>query len=480
MAVRETGVLIAGMGPVGAALAALLARRGISVIVCERETEIYRLPRAAHFDAEIMRLFQQLGIAEAMLAHSRPIGGYDFVNAAGDMLMQFQASAETAQGWASGYLFHQPALEGLLRDVLEAASAETMSGWSLTGFSDDGEGVTATLERGGDTRRIRAKFLIGCDGANSLVRKTLGVGLDDYGFDEPWLVVDTVMPDESHLKPHGVQLCDPARPVTIMPMSPGRRRWEFMLLPGETPDEMTAPGRVEDLMTPFAGNGPVEIVRRAVYRFHGLVAREWRRGRVLLAGDSAHQMPPFAGQGMCSGLRDAANLAWKLAAVIEGKAAIGLLDTYQKEREPHVRGFIELAIAMGKVVCMQDADAAARRDAGMIAGYRAAGAAAMPPPPPMSSGCLYASPRAGELSPQYGRFDDARGDGAWLLHRGDSIGIGTGTGSDGIEAVDVSGQTMWAAWLGDAEAALIRPDRYVFGTGAAVDLMKAWYSEVSP
>ncbi len=473
MAAHQTGVLIAGMGPVGAALAALLARQGIDVTVCERETEIYRLPRAAHFDSEIMRLFQQLGIAEAMLAHSRPIGGYDFVNAAGEMLMQFATSAETSQGWASGYLFHQPALEALLRGMLAAAKVETLTGWSLTGFSDDGDGVTATLSNGAQVRTISAQFLIGCDGGNSLVRKTLGIGLDDYGFDEPWLVVDTVMPDESHLKPHGVQLCDPARPITIMPMSPGRRRWEFMLLPHETADEMMAPGKVEALMAPYMGKGEVEIVRRAVYRFHGLVAREWRRGHVLLAGDSAHQMPPFAGQGMCSGLRDAANLAWKLALVMDGKAGPGLLDTYQTEREPHVRGFIELAIAMGKVVCLQDAEAAKQRDAGMAAGHKAGGAAPMPPPPPMVGGALHASPRAGELSPQFGRFDDARGNGAWLLHKGGAVSV------EGVEAVDVSGLAQWESWLGEADAALIRPDRYVFGTGMADDLVAAWAKAIA-
>lgn len=468
MAADETGVLIAGLGPVGAALAALLARRGLKTIVCERETEIYRLPRAAHFDAEIMRLFQQLGIADAMLAHSRPVGGYDFINAAGEMLMQFAAAPETAQGWASGYLFHQPALEALLRDRLTALNVETLTGWALTDFDDDGDGVTATLSDGHATRIIRAAFLIGCDGANSFVRKTLGIALDDYGFDEPWLVVDTVMPDESHLKPHGVQLCDPARPVTIMPMSPGRRRWEFMLLPGETPEEMMAPGKVEALMAPHMGAGNVEIVRRAVYRFHGLVAKDWRRGRVILAGDSAHQTPPFAGQGMCAGLRDAANLAWKLALVVEGKAAMSLLETYQIEREPHARGFIELAIAMGKVVCLQDTEAAAQRDAGMIARHKAGGAATLPPPPGLAAGCLHPSPRAGELAPQFGRFDDGRAESAWLLHRGGAAQ------ADGVEAVDIRGLAQWEAWLGAQPAALIRPDRYVFGTGTPDDLAAAW------
>jgi len=463
--VRSCDVLIAGLGPVGAVLAALLARHGLEVIVCERETEIYRLPRAAHFDSEIMRLFQQLGIADAMLAHSRPIGGYDFINAAGDMLMQFGTSPETSQGWASGYLFHQPALEGLLREKLDQPNIEVLTGWALTAFKDDGGSVNAILTRDDAREEITAKYLIGCDGANSQVRKALGIGLDDYGFDEPWLVVDALMPDESHLKPHGVQLCDPARPVTIMPMSPGRRRWEFMLLPGETAEQMVAPGVVEAMMAPWMGAGPVEICRRAVYRFHGLVAKQWRVGRVLLAGDSAHQMPPFAGQGMCSGLRDAANLAWKLAAVLKGGAADALLDTYQVEREPHVRGFIELAIAMGKVVCTLNPEEATARDAGMAANHRAAGAAPMPPPPALTGGSLYRSPRAGELSPQPQRFDDGRSDGFWLVTRDADIAT-----PDYVTAYPATG---WETWLGDAEAALIRPDRYVFGTGRAADLLGA-------
>ncbi len=474
MAATEADVLIAGLGPVGAALAALLAREGVKVIVCERETEIYRLPRAAHFDAEIMRLFQHLGIAEAMLPHTRTIDSYDFVNAAGEMLMQFGASRETAQGWASGYLFHQPALEGLLRDTLAKAGVETLTGWALDRFREEGDIVTAHLTHGSETRTVTAQYLIGCDGANSLVRKALGIGLDDYGFDEPWLVVDTIMKDESRLKPHGVQLCDPARPVTIMPMSPGRRRWEFMLLPGETPESITAPRRVEELMAPWAGPGEAEIVRKAVYRFHGLVAKQWRVGRVLLAGDSAHQMPPFAGQGMCSGLRDAANLAWKLEMVIKGTAGEALLDTYQTEREPHVRGFIELAIAMGKVVCIQDPVAAAERDAGMAAAHKAHGAAPLPPPPAFAAGCLYPSPRAGELGPQFGRFDDGCTDRVWLIHRGGA------SAQMGIEAIDVSGHTHWSGWLGDNEAALIRPDRYVFGTGAPETLIAAWTRAMAP
>jgi len=467
---EEADVLVAGLGPVGAGLAALLAARGLKVIAAEKETEVYRLPRAAHFDAEIMRLFQQIGVAGDVLPFARPISAYEFVNAGGDIIMRFSVPAETAQGWAGGYLFHQPALEEALRGRLAAApTAEMALGWTLEDFAADAEGVTATLVRDGAARTVRARYLVACDGANSPVRKALGIGLTDYGFDEPWLVVDTLMPDESRLKPYGLQICDPARPVTVMPMSPGRRRWEFMLLPGEDPAAMQEDETVRRLMRPFAAEGEAEIVRKAVYRFHGLVARDWRRGRVFLAGDAAHQTPPFAGQGMCSGLRDAANLAWKLDLVLKGKAGDALLDSYQSEREPHVRQVIELAIAMGRVVCERDPAKAAERDRTMIAARAAQpGDAATPPQPGLAAGFLHPSPRAGDLVPQPrdgagARRDAALGDGFCLLTRGPHAA------PPGIAALDVTalgdGGAL-AAWLGAAEAALVRPDRYVFGTGA--------------
>jgi 3-(3-hydroxy-phenyl)propionate hydroxylase len=463
-------VLVVGLGPVGAALTCLLARRGLTVLAVERETDVYRLPRAAHFDAEIMRLFQQIGIAEEILPVSRPISAYEFVTAANEIIMRFAVSNETAQGWAGGYLFHQPALEEALRACISAASeAEMALGWALQAFTQDADGVTATLARGDETRTVRARAMVACDGANSTVRKALDIALFDYGFDEPWLVIDTLMPDEGKLLPYGLQLCDPKRPVTVMPMSPGRRRWEFMLLPGETAEAMLADGVAERLLAPWASPAEAAIVRKAVYRFHGLVAQEWRRGRVFLVGDAAHQTPPFAGQGMCSGLRDAANLAWKLDLVLKGGASDALLDTYQQEREPHVRQVIELAIAMGKVVCLLDPAAAADRDRAMLAARAAApDDAAAPPQPGIAAGFLLPSPRAGDLAPQPRGADGARrdallGEGFCLIARG-PCAVPPGVGLLDVSALDDGGAL--AGWLGTAEAALLRPDRHVFGTGA--------------
>ena len=200
------------------------------------------------------------------------------------------------------------------------------------------------------------------------MRKKLGIAMDDLGFEEPWLVVDVALHgDAPRLPDRALQICDPARPHTLVPMPEPRFRFEFMLLPGEDADAMQDPAVVRALMAPWVDPSIVEIERSAIYTFHGLIAHEWRRGRVLLAGDAAHQMPPFLGQGMCSGLRDAANLAWKLDEVHRGRMPESLLDTYQEERSPHVRTIVEMAVGFGRVICTTDPYAAHERDAAMIA-----------------------------------------------------------------------------------------------------------------
>ncbi|MFZ3008701.1 MAG: bifunctional 3-(3-hydroxy-phenyl)propionate/3-hydroxycinnamic acid hydroxylase, partial [Phenylobacterium sp.] len=359
----DTDVLVVGLGPVGCVLTALLARRGVRVIAVEKDAGVYPLPRAVHFDHEIMRLFQGLGITEEILACARPLPDYEFRAADGELLMNLPPARETPSAWGSGYMFHQPSLDAVLRSLLDTLpSAEVRLGAALEGFTQDTDGVTAQVV--GET--IRARYIVGCDGAWSPVREAIGGGLFDYQFDEPWLVVDATVTDGCRVPQVNIQVCDPARPTTCVLSGPGRHRWEFMLLPGEDPQAMLDDAVARALIAPW-DCGPVEIERKAVYRFHGLVAHRWRSGRALIAGDAAHQTPPFAGQGMCSGLRDAANLAWKLEAVLAGQAADTLLDTYQAEREPHVRAAIELAIGMGRVVCLLDREAAARRDAGMRA-----------------------------------------------------------------------------------------------------------------
>ena len=486
----DTEILIIGYGPTGATLAALLGQANIKTIAIDRDREVYRQPRAAHFDHEIMRIWQKLGIAEAILPATREMYQYEFRTASGEPLLQFdQRGVKASSGWAPSYMFHQPALEEALRERVEKLnSVTTHLGASLKSIdNNDGTGVAATVATDSGDRQIRAKYLIGADGGASLTRRLIDGELDDFGFDEPWLVIDTVVKHEEGLSPFGVQVCDPKRPTTVMPMSPLRRRWEFMLKAGETPEEMLDDKRIATLLAPWVKPGQAELVRKAVYRFHGLVAKQWRSASVILAGDAAHQMPPFLGQGMCSGIRDADNLAWKLIAVLRGQASPRLLDTYQTEREPHARHIIEAAIGMGRLVCVQDEQAAAMRDQGMKAARAAKGdapAGPMPGLPGIANGCLSKSPRAGELMPQSmqactsaglcGRFDDLAGEGFWLITRQDASPI-TAPNIRHIKlGTDIADETgRLDTLLESAEAILVRPDRYIFGTGKPSDLIAA-------
>jgi len=484
----DCDVLVVGLGPVGAALTALLARAGVKTLAVDRSAEVYPLPRAAHFDHEIMRVFQALGVAEVAAQHARPAPAYEFRAADGQVLMRFDLPVgRSPSGWATGYMFHQPEIERALRAAAQACpEGEIRLGWAFAGLQQDADGVTVALNGAEGEQRVRARYVVGCDGASSAVRAALGVTLDDFGFDEPWLVVDVLVPQDARTPDINLQLCDPARPVTCVLMGPGRHRWEFMLRPGETAEQVLDDGFIRPLIDTW-DCGPVEIERKAVYRFHGLVAHDWRAGRVLLAGDSAHQTPPFAGQGMCSGLRDAANLAWKLEAVIRDGADPALLDTYQTERDPHARALIQLAIGMGKVVCATDPAEVAARDAQMLAA-QAAGAPPIPPsaPQPFAAGAILAgAPAAGAYFPQpwstdegpVERLDDVLGPGAWLIARN-----GAARTLKGVRSVALGDPRLarlapaLAAWLDaqGAEAVLVRPDRYVFGTGAPADLLDAY------
>lgn len=481
----DCDVLVIGLGPVGALLATLLSDAGVSTICVDKDVEVYPLPRAAHFDHEIMRLFQQAGVADAVLDSSRPAPAYEFRSADGQPLVRMNLPPVSPSGWATGYMFHQPAVEHALRARLAASPlADVRLGSAFVAMTPDADGVTAELTDG----TVRARYIVGCDGASSAVRAGAGIGLDDYAFDEPWLVIDVNVGEGASLPDINLQICDPARPTTCVLMGPGRHRWEFMLLPGETAEQVLDDAFIAPLLEPW-NCGDVTIERKAVYRFHGLVAKSWRAGRVLLAGDSAHQMPPFAGQGMCSGMRDAANLAWKLPLVLRGEADEALLDTYQPEREPHVRTYIQLAIGMGRVVCTLDPAAAAARDAGMLAA-RAAGRNALPPsaPPALAEGCLLpGTPGAGTLFPQPwvngARLDDVLGEGGWLIGRDPPQDLAAGLVAIALsEARLAPFRSAVEAWLAEhgASAVLVRPDRYVFGTGRADDLARAWAADLSP
>jgi 2-polyprenyl-6-methoxyphenol hydroxylase-like FAD-dependent oxidoreductase len=486
-------VLIAGGGPTGITLGLLLARRGVRVVVADREPDIYPLPRAAHIDHETVRIFQELGLAKEVLASCRAADRYDFLTAKGEVLLRFGGLDRIGPGgWPAANMIHQPSIETTLRCAAGSmASLQLKKRWAWLSCQErEGEVVSRFATPDGETL-VHAQYLIGCDGARSPVRTFCDISIDDLHFDEQWLVVDTRVQDYERLPKENLQICDPSRPTTCVLMGSGRHRWEFMLTPGETPERLLDDAFVTKLLEPWNVDGAVTIERKAVYRFNARVAKSWRKGRVFLAGDAAHLMPPFAGQGLCSGLRDAANLAWKLRAVLDGAPA-SLLDTYQAEREPHARAIISLAIMMGRTVCMTDPGAARARDEQMIearaAGSSSDGAMSFPA---FESGCItkgapgagsyFAQPVAGKGIMQ--RLDDVLGPSAWLIARDgvDEIARHNLTAVALDEAVLAPFRAELAHWLKkhDVDAVLVRPDRYVFGTGDASTLARLWVARTA-
>jgi len=447
-------VLVVGAGPVGLTTAALLGRLGRRVTVVERWPEPYPRPRAVHFDDEIARVFAQAGLAAAMKQFGESADAYDWRNAAGETLLHFDFSGTGPSGWPTSTMSHQPSLERALADVLEGLPGVTlMRGATVTKIADRGDHVELAATTSSGPLRFAAAWVVGCDGANSTVRDAMGSEVTDLGFFYDWLILDVVPHERREWRPANLQICDPRRPTTAVAGGPGRRRWEFMRLPGETVEQLNTQETAWRLLEPW-GMTPrnATLERHAVYTFQARWTDCWRRGRLLLAGDAAHLMPPFAGQGMCSGIRDAANLTWKLDLVLGSVADPALLDTYTLERRAHVQHAIGMSVELGKVICVMDPELAARRDARMT-GLGGDPAKILPPlPPPMlTDGLLYRRP------------DGSPAPGAGLLSPQPRLRVGGRTGL----ADDVVGNGFVVAAAFDPAAAL-RPDqlRFLAGIGA--------------
>lgn len=363
---KSFDVAIAGFGPVGAVLANLLGQCGMRVLVVEQATEAFDKPRAIGLDHESIRVFQSLGLAEDFMKNTRVYPGGVYLGVDGDPIKRFDPSPPPyALGWPPNVTFVQPELEALLRSgVARFPNVDVRLGHRLLDFQQTESGTTLHVQRaaGGAPIQFSAQYLIACDGANGLVRQRLGIPVEDQAFDEWWVVVDMLQRRESRLPEVSTQYCWPSRPATYV-FGPGNlRRWELKLLPGETPDMFRDPARVLKALAPYVDTDAFDLWRSAVYRFHALVAHRWRVGRVFLAGDAAHQTPPFLGQGLGAGIRDVANLAWKLALVQKGSPD-ALLDTYETERKPHVTELISRAKEFGLEIGMLDTAKALQRDA---------------------------------------------------------------------------------------------------------------------
>ena len=445
----EADVAIVGYGPVGSTLAVLLAQLGRSVVVLERWPKPYPLPRAVHFDHEVGRIFQSCGIGAELRAISEPANIYEWRNATGTTLLRFGRIGDGPSGWPESSMFHQPALEALLdRRARQLPCTTVRRGVDVTGIDQADDHVTV---RGADGTAVRARYAVGCDGANSTIRRLAGLAVHDLGFIHDWLIVDVVLDGPRNFDPLNLQICDPARPTTAVSGGPGRRRWEFMRLPHESLDELDDETRAWELLAPWDVHpGNARIKRHAVYTFNARYAEQWRAGRVLLAGDAAHLMPPFAGQGMCAGIRDVANLAWKLDLVLAGQAPETMLDTYQHERLPSVRQAIEFSIQLGEVICIPDPARAAARDEA-IAATVGPDPTEAPALPGIEHGLVHpTAPHAGRLFVQGSvdgvPFDDVHGAG-WRL-------ITVGLDADRIDPA----ARQWFESIGGRVVQLIHPD----------------------
>lgn len=354
-------IAIVGCGPVGATLANLLADFGHTVAILEKETDIYRAPRAVHIDDEVVRIFQAVGILNELQKSITPFDKMQFVSANRKVFLEIVIPADYAlYGHAPSNWFFQPTLEASLRTAFQAKkNVHWLEGYEvveITNNSTDAR-LKAVNTSNQEELTITAKYIIGCDGGRSMVRKSMGVAFENLNFDQPWMVVDTFLKSEKDaalLPALHQQICDPKRPITYVPGVGKHRRFEFMLVDGDTKENITQPATIQQLISPFIDPDKLTIARSAVYTFHGLTVAQWKKGRLILAGDSAHQMPPFAGQGMCSGIRDAHNLAFKLDLVLNGKATERILDTYQAERKPHVTAISKGAIKIGKLIQTQN------------------------------------------------------------------------------------------------------------------------------
>ncbi len=349
-AARYFPVVVVGAGPVGATAANLLGTYGVATLVVDRETSVVDYPRAIGVDDEALRTLQTVGLADDVLRDAIQNVPLKFFTARGRCLADVRP-ARQEYGWYRRNVFVQPAAEAVLRAGLKRfPPVEVELGTELRTLTQDADGVTLQLrDANGREQEVRASFVIAADGGRSPIRRQLGVPMEGATHPYKWVVIDCANDplDAPYTALHG----DPRRPYVCAHMPDDYRRWEFMLFPGEDADEMLAPDRVRELLRPHVHDpAAVEVVRARVYTHHSRIAARFVVGRVALAGDAAHLMPPWAGQGLNTGLRDVTNLCWKLAAIVDGAARPVLLDSYEHERRPHAQAMIDLSTTLGRIL----------------------------------------------------------------------------------------------------------------------------------
>lgn len=518
MSAEVVDVVVVGCGPVGGIAANFLGLQGLSTLVIERDLSMFTQPRAFSCDDEAQRNFQSAGLEGELAVDLWPCKTMDYIDGSKQVLGSV-AFSELDFGLSHPAIsfFNQPQLEMMLRKGLKRfPQSELRLGHELAGYTQDADFVTVQIKdrRTGRVREVRARFLLGCDGSHSTVRALMGVKMMGTSYEEPWIAISgtTEVPEPDFT----YYVCDPLRPGFVTRCVYNEVRMDFLLHEKERTEVMEKAAVVERLLAPYVDPQKIQLQRASVYTFQAKVAERWRDGRVFLLGDAAHVMPPFAGQGLCSGIRDAMNLSWKLALVARGAASEALLDTYERERHPHAVDMIKTTIAMGRVLLARNRIIAALRNAllkllfriprtqrfmrnyefkpkalvsqGLIAGgTRRKGAA---------EGSYFPQPKVGLADGKTARLDDVCGrgfvvftlasadetvrqsaealareiGGLWLRILPAERAQEARTG----DVVDTSGKL--AAWFAQyqADAAVIRPDHYVYGAsrGGAIEQLR--------
>ncbi|MDA7771962.1 bifunctional 3-(3-hydroxy-phenyl)propionate/3-hydroxycinnamic acid hydroxylase [Pseudomonadales bacterium] len=489
-------VAIIGLGPVGATAAILFAEAGLNVVVIERDIEVYKLPRAVNLDGEIVRAFQSIGLADevdALLQTVRPGDRGGFANSKREWMFGTNFKDFGSNGWQPNNMFDQPELESYLRtNAEEHPNVTAFIGMEACSFRDGMTAVDILVKNmqqpQEDHFRVRARYLLACDGAASPTRKALGIEWHDLGYDHEWLVVDVTTFPGHTLTNDTVQVCDPDRISTYVATKDPYRRWEFKLLPHETREEMLDPERIKTLIDPWTPRGTYELRRAAVYQFHAATAGKWRAGNVFLAGDAAHQTPPFLGQGMNAGMRDVINFAWKLALVCQGVAEDKLLDSYGTERTAHATDLVEWAVAIGHLMEHQAAIELAQRQGKALpktpASLKSSGYGQGRESPPIragvlqldqisdkgSTGYLFSQPIVTTSGGHTCKLDALLGPGFALVYRGDlslnehSAEIVSRLNIKRLNIEKLNEQRgHFDNVFRTSRCALIRPDRIVYG-----------------
>jgi 3-(3-hydroxy-phenyl)propionate hydroxylase len=354
---QETDIVIAGAGPVGLLLANQLGSHGVRVVVLEERAALIDYPRGVGMDDECLRAFQAAGLIAQVLPHTTPNHYVRFVNGRGRVFASIEPQTDEF-GFARRNAFIQPLIDQVLAAGLRRyAGAELRLGTGLKRFTQDADGVTVETGAGA----IRAKYLVGCDGGKSMIRKALGVAFEGKTDSNRWIVVDVA--NDPVGRPNAYLHADPARPFVSIALPHGIRRFEFMLFPGEGEGDDVPRDILESMLAKVVPDpARIDLIRARVYTHNSRIAKNFKTGRVLLAGDAAHVMPVWQGQGYNSGIRDAFNLGWKLARVAQGSCGDALLETFDAERREHAGAMIALSDTTGKILSVRNPVMAALRD----------------------------------------------------------------------------------------------------------------------